>query len=136
MTATGGAMDIAVLAAIVHLLATAIVVGFQLLLALGAPWGEYAMGGRYPGRFPPRMRVLAVGQAIVLSLLALVVLSAAGVVAPDLTAGLPWLIWIVVAVDTVSVVMNAVSPSPRERRLWVPIGLAMLVTSLMVALLV
>ena len=71
-------MDIAVLAALVHLVATAIVVSFQLLLALGAPWGEYTMGGRFPGRFPPRMRVLAVVQAVVLSLLALVVLSAAG----------------------------------------------------------
>ena len=71
-----------------------------------------------------------------LSLLALVVLSAAGVIAPDLTVERPWLIWIVVAMDAVSVVMNAVSPSPGERRLWVPVGLAMLVTSLVVALLV
>jgi hypothetical protein len=82
------------------------------------------------------MRVLAVVQAVVLSLLALVVLSAAGVIAPGLTADLPWLIWIVVAMDAVSVVMNTVSPSPGERRLWVPVGLAMLVTSLVVALLV
>ena len=38
--------------------------------------------------------------------------------------------------DAVSVVMNAVSPSLGERRLWVPVGLAMLVSSLLVALLV
>jgi hypothetical protein len=82
------------------------------------------------------MLVLAVVPPVVLSLLALVVLSAAGVIAPDLTAGLPWLIWIVVAMDAVSVVVNALSPSPGERRLWVPVGLAMLVTSLLVALLV
>ena len=37
------------LAAIVYALATAVVVGFQVALAAGAPWGEYAMGGRFPG---------------------------------------------------------------------------------------
>ena len=101
-------MDIAELAALAHLFATAIVVGFQLLLGLGVPWGAYAMGGRFPGRFPPRMRVIAVVQAVVLSLLALVVLSAAGVIAPDLTAGLTWLIFIVVAINAVRM------PSIRE----------------------
>jgi hypothetical protein len=127
-------MDIAVLAALVHLVGTLIVVGFQIALACGAPWGTYAMGGRFPGRFPAPMRALAMVQAIVLGLLALVVLSAAGVVAPDVTAGLPWLIWLVVAIDAVSVVMNAASPSRAERRLWVPVGLTLLATSLIVAL--
>jgi hypothetical protein len=47
------------LAAIVYTLATAVVVGFRLALAAGAPWGEYAMGGRFPGRFPPAMRAAA-----------------------------------------------------------------------------
>ena len=61
------------LAAIVYALATAVVVGFQVALAAGAPWGEYAMGGRFPGRFPPAMRAGALVQAVVLALLALVV---------------------------------------------------------------
>jgi hypothetical protein len=36
-------------AAIVFSLFTAGVIAFQLALAAGAPWGEYAMGGAYPG---------------------------------------------------------------------------------------
>ena len=127
-------MDVAAVAAFVYLVATVIVVGFQSMLALGAPWGEYAMGGRFPGRLPPALRVAAVVQAAVLSLLAIVVLSAAGLLAPELASGLPWLIWVVVAVATVSVVMNAASRSPGERRLWVPVGLVMLASSLVVAL--
>ena len=127
-------MDVAAIAAFVYLIATLIVVGFQSMLAIGAPWGAYAMGGRSPGRFSPPMRAAAVGQAIVLSLLALVVLSAAGLLAPDLASGLPWLIWVVVAVALASVIMNAASRSRGERRLWVPVGLVMLGSSLAVAL--
>jgi hypothetical protein len=126
-------MDNVAMAALVYLIATAIVVGFQVLLILGAPWGEYAMGGSFPGRLPPGMRALAALQAVVLSLLALVVLSEAGLVAPDLEAGHPWLIWVAVAVAAAGVVVNTASPSPRERRLWVPVSLVMLSSSVVVA---
>jgi hypothetical protein len=124
-------MDIATLAALVYFAATLVVVGFQLSLAAGAPWGAYAMGGRVVGRLPPSLRLLAVVQAAVLGLLALVVLDAAGVLA----LGLPdWLIWVAVAVSALSVVMNAASRSAGERRIWVPVGLMMLVSSLVVAI--
>lgn len=46
------------------LIAAAGSIAFQLALALGAPWGEYAMGGRYPGRFPPGLRLAAVSRRI------------------------------------------------------------------------
>jgi hypothetical protein len=124
-------MDLADLAALAYLAATLLVVGFQVALALGAPWGAYAMGGRFPGRFPPRMRLLATVQAVVLGLLALVVLESAGLISLGLAE---WLIWVAVAVSAVSVVMNAASRSPGERRLWVPVGLVMLASSLVVAL--
>lgn len=117
-----------------YVVATIIVVAFQLALVLGAPWGAYAMGGRFPGRFPPPMRALAAVQAVVLGLAAVVVVSAAGLASQELTTERPWLIWIVVAIAGASVLMNAASPSPAERRLWVPVGVAMVVTSLAVAL--
>jgi hypothetical protein len=126
-------MDSAGMAALVYLAATAIVVGFQILLVLGAPWGEYAMGGSFPGRMPAPMRVLAIAHAVVLSLLALVVLSQAGLPAPDLTAGRPWLIWVVVAITALGVVLNTASRSAGERRLWVPVNLVMLSSSIVVA---
>ena len=127
------AMDLATLAALAYLAATLVGVGFQIALALGAPWGAYAVGGRVPGRFPPSMRLLALVQAVVLGLLALVVLESAGLVSRG-RAEWPWLIWVAVAVSAVSVAMNAASRSPGERRLWVPVGLVMLASSLVVAL--
>lgn len=122
------------LAAIAYALATAVVVGFQVALAAGAPWGEYAMGGRFPGRFPPAMRAGAVVQAVVLALLALVVMDAAGLVALGWTAALPWLIWVPVVVSALSAVMNAATRSAVERRLWFPVALVLLASSLAVAL--
>ena len=60
------------------------------------------------------MRVAAVVQAVVLAALAVVVLSAAGLVDPGLADGAPWLIWIAVAVSAVSLVLNAITPQRRR----------------------
>ena len=120
-------------AAILFALVTLGVVAFQLALALGAPWGEYAMGGRYPGILPRAMRVSAVGQAALLAALAVYVLSAAGLVLPSLARTLPGLIWAVVAFSALSLVLNAMTPSAGERRIWVPVATEMLLTSLIVA---
>jgi hypothetical protein len=92
------------------------------------------MGGAFPGRFPPAMRAAALGQAAVITLLALVILSAAGLVLPSLADTCPWAVWVVVAVSLASVVLNAISRSAGERRIWVPVALVMLASSLTVAL--
>lgn len=126
-------MNVTAVAALLFLCVTAGAVAFQLALALGAPWGSYAMGGRFPGKFPPAMRVAAVVQALVLSLIAGVVMVRA-----DLLPGWPpvagWLIWVVVAFSTVSLVLNTITPSAGERRIWMPVALLLLATSLTVAL--
>jgi len=127
-------MDITDLAALVFAALTAGVVVFQLALAAGAPWGTYAMGGAFPGRYPPGMRVAAVIQALLLAVVALIVLSCAGLVWPDLTAGVPWIIWLIVALSALGVAMNVASRSAGERRLWVPVTIVLLVCSVVVAL--
>lgn len=130
---SGPLLDVTTIAALVFALAAAGVVAFQLALALGAPWGTYAMGGAFPGRFPPPLRVAAVVQATVIGLLAVVVLSDAGLVLRDLADGFPWLVWVPVAVSALAVVLNAISRSSGERRIWVPVTLVLLVSSLVVA---
>lgn len=104
---------------------------FQLALAAGAPWGEFAMGGRYPGRFPPPMRVAAVIQAVALAALGWIILARAEVVEAP---GWGRLGWLAVGVSALSLIMNAASRSKRERALWTPIAAVMLVTSLLVVL--
>ena len=124
-------MSIATLSALTFAAVAAGAIGFQLALALGAPWGSYAMGGRFPGRFPRQLRVAAVVQAAVIALLAAVVLARAGL-APGPMAS--WAIWLVVGFSGLSLAMNAISPSAGERRIWVPVAAVMLATSLAVAL--
>ncbi len=124
------------LAAIVYLALTVVSVGFQLALALGKPWGELTMGGRYPGRLPPLLRVMAVVQGVILSLLALIVLSKAGLVLPEATADSPNVAFIPVVGMGFSAWLNINTRSVRERKLWAPITVTMLVCALVVALVV
>lgn len=120
-------------AGFVFVVVTVAAIAFQLALAFGAPWGSYAMGGAYPGRFPPRLRVLALVQAAVLAILAATVASRAGLVEVPLLAGLAWPIWLVIVFSTLSLILNASSRSAGERRIWVPVAIVMLATSLLVA---
>ena len=120
-------------AALVFALVTLGAIAFQLALAAGAPWGEYAMGGAFRGKFPPRLRAMAVVQALVLGILAAGVLSQAGLVDVPVVRDLPWLAWVAVVFSAVSLVLNAISRSSGERRIWVPVALVMLGSSLIVA---
>jgi hypothetical protein len=109
-------------------------VAFQLALASGAPWGSYAMGGTESGQFSGPLRVAAVVQAAVLILLALVVLSRAGIILPRLYRVSRWVVWIVVAVAAIGLVLNLITPSAGERAVWAPVTLVMLVCGVLVAL--
>jgi hypothetical protein len=127
-------MNSVLVAAIIFVVATIGAAGFQCALALGAPWGAYAMGGRFPGRLPAYLRIAAVMQAVMLGVLAVVVMIRAGLALPAWASVASGLIWIVVGFSAVSLVLNAMTPSRGERRLWVPVACAMLASSLVVAL--
>lgn len=122
------------IAAIVFAVITLGVVGFQIALALGAPWGEYAMGGAFPGQYPPELRVGAVIQAILLVGFAFVVLARAELIQMRWLRRARWLIWVVVAFFVISLVLNLITPSAGERALWVPAISVLLICSLVVAL--
>ncbi len=127
-------MDAVSVASLVFTVVAVGAVVFQLLLALGAPFGAYAMGGKFPGRFPAAMRVAAVLQAMILGLLAAVVAARAGLALESWGPASSWLVWVVVAFSGVSLVMNSITPSAGERRIWVPVAVVMLGSSLVVAL--
>ena len=106
---------------------------FQLALAAGAPWGEFAMGGAFPGQFPPTMRVAAMIQAALIAGMATVVLARAGIFFTGWMRRVRWLIWIVVGYGVIGLVLNLITPSAGERALWAPVALVMLVSSVIVA---
>lgn len=121
-------------ASIGHAVMSGAVVAFQLALALGAPWGSYAMGGAFPGSYPPAMRAGAVVQALLIASLAAIVLARAGIALPSWSATSRKLVWLVVALMTVALVLNLITPSGGERAVWAPVALVLLLSSLVVAL--
>lgn len=126
-------MMTAEVAAIIFCVLTSVVVVFQLALAAGAPWGQVAMGGKYPGRFPRQLRIAAVVQALVLVGLGAVVLTRAGLIFPQWLTASTWLIWGVVAFSALALALNLITPSKWERILWAPVAAGMLLCSVIVA---
>jgi len=127
-------MTIRRVAAITYTIVSLGVVAFQMALAAGAPWGAYAMGGAFPGQFPPALRVAALIQAALLIGMAFVVLARAGLILPGWSRASGWLVWFVVAFSALSLILNLLTPSAGERAIWAPTALLLLLSSTMVAL--
>jgi hypothetical protein len=120
------------IAAIIYGLLTAVVILFQLALAGGAPWGEYAMGGAYPGQFPPALRVAAVVQALILAGFLWIIAVRGGLLFTRRPKLFAWLAWVVVAYGVIGFVLNVITPSAGERLIWAPVTLVLLICSLVV----
>jgi hypothetical protein len=118
----------------IFLVLTAIVILFQLALALGAPWGEYALGGRFPGKLPPGPRVAALIQILVLLFFAVIVLSRSGLAFSAFYSFSRGAIWFVVGFFVLGSILNLITPSKGERLLWAPVNIVMLLTAVLVAL--
>ncbi len=85
------------IAALLFAILSLAIVAFQIALAVGAPWGAFAMGGAFPGQFPPALRIAALVQAVLFLAMAAVVLARAGVILPRWSRVSRWLVWLVVA---------------------------------------
>lgn len=110
-----------------------LVVAFQVALALGAPWGAYAMGGVSAGQYPAVMRMGAVIQALLILMMVAVVLARAGLAFPRFSTESRWMIWLVVGLGAMTLLLNALSPSAGERLIWGPVALLLLLSSFVVA---
>ena len=122
------------LAALFFALLAAAVVLFQFALICGAPFGQITLGGKYPGRLPPIVRLVPAFSAVLLCGFALVVVARAGIGWPALAASSRTLVWFVVAYCAAGVLANFFTPSRHERRVWLPVVLLMLVSSSIVAM--
>jgi hypothetical protein len=107
---------------------TGIVIAFQLALVAGAPWGSLTQGGRVDGPLPLGARAFALASAVLLAVFIHIVRARA---APR--PRFPRAVWGVVAYCAVGIVANAITPSPAERALWLPVVSLMFVASFQVA---
>lgn len=119
--------------AIIFTALNGIVIIFQGCLAAGMPWGEASMGGRYPGKYPKNMRIVAVINMLLLGFIAALVLSEANLMFTQLKPISSIGIWVIVVFFVLGTIMNTITPSKIER-IWAPVSLIQLITSLIVAI--
>lgn len=113
-------------------LATAL---FQLAIVLGAPLGEYAFGGQQQGVLPARLRVASAVSFLVLVAIAGHYLAQTSVVSPLLDeAGNQIVNWVLVGFAALAAVMNNITRSEKEKRLWGGTTIAMLLAAIIVAI--
>lgn len=121
-------------AAIVFSALSVFVILFQLALVFGAPWGEWTLGGKWRGVLPARVRLIPIISMGMIAFFVAIVLARAGIGMLTLSDWSQKGIWIVVAYCALGLIANAATPSIRERRLWVPVLVVLLSSSLYLAL--
>ena len=98
------------------------VICFQIALILGAPWGRITQGGTIRVKLPASGRMIAFVSIFILAGMALAILSASGAW-PNWPR---WTGWVALAVQSLSMILNWITPSRPERLLWGPITTLML----------
>jgi hypothetical protein len=121
-------------AAVLAVVLVTIVAVFQLALALGAPLGNAAWGGRNEAVLPTRLRIASGLAAIVVyPFIALYVLASANLIDWDwLPTGATGM-WVLTGFFTLGTVANLASKSKIER-IWAPISLAIGVCCAIIAI--
>ena len=124
-----------VLAGILAVVLLGAIVIFQIGLALGAPWGAAAWGGRNPGVLPTRLRIAsAVVGLVVYPIVIALVLASAGLIADD---WLPFdgtvIMWVLAGLLGLGALLNLFSPSRAERN-WAAVALTIAMCCAIIAL--
>ena len=125
---------ITTIAAFTYAILMAVVILFQFGLTIGLPWGEASMGGKFPGKYPPKMRVVSFLNMILLSFITIIVLVKADVMLSQFKPFSNVAVWFVVAFAAIGAVLNTITPSKIERRIWAPVTILQLIASIIVAL--
>ena len=108
---------------------------FQIALALGAKWGEFAYGGSNKGQLPKNLRITSVFSSFVALALAGHYLAEIGIFQSLLDIeGRVIANWAFFGLLAIGTILNNISRSASERKLWGPITLAMSASALIVAL--
>jgi hypothetical protein len=108
---------------------------FQVALALGAPFGAAAWGGRNQGVLPRGLRIASgVVGVVVYPIMAAVILAAADLIGDDWLPIDPTVVmWIFTGFFALGAVVNAISRSAPER-LWAPVSAVLAICCAIIAL--
>ncbi len=108
---------------------------FQLAIVLGAPLGEYAYGGQSAGRLAVQYRIASIFSFLIALAIAGHYLAQLGVFSTLLDEGLNQLVnWGLVLFNVPAAILNNITRSQKEKRLWGGVTIANLLASVIVAL--
>ena len=108
---------------------------FQLALVLGAPMGEYTLGGQTQGKLSAKLRVVSAISLLLNLAIAGHYLAQTGIIRTLLPSDLNQIAnWALVAFTASGLVMNSISRSKKERNMWVPVLLLSLTCAVIVAI--
>jgi hypothetical protein len=114
---------------------TLAVASFQLALVLGAPVGEYAYGGQHPGILPMKFRLASVVSMLVMLGVAGHYLAQIGLFTPVLDqVGNALANWGFVGFFALAAILNNITKSEKEKRVFGSLTIAMLLSAILVAL--
>ena len=126
---------IATISAVFLVVMTLVVTVFQIALASGAPWGEYAYGGTKTGKLPTGFRINSVVSAFVMLAISGHYLAQLGVFEPVLdSAGNSVVNWVLVGFTGLAALANNATRSKKERMVWGIPTILMCLAALAVAL--
>lgn len=107
---------------------------FQLLLAIGKPYGEYAWGGQHKV-LPRNLRIGSVISVGLYTFFSMILIDASALIQtfPD---GLvkSYGIWFLIAYLIIGVFVNSISRSKKERNTMTPIIIVLLIFGLIIGL--
>jgi len=109
-------------AAILFAIVIALVIIFQCCLIAGAPWGKFTQGGKHNGQLTMSGKLAALVSIILLLFMAGGITSAA-----QLPPGWSnWTGWTALVLQLLSTVLNLITPSTLERRIWGTVTIVLL----------
>ena len=125
---------IVMIAAIIAVVLFSIMSIFQLLLALGLPFGHLAYGGKYE-KLPNKLRILSLIAIGIFVFASISVLERAEIITvfnnPDIAY---YALWVVAVYITFNILLNAASKSKWEKRIMTPISLTLAVCCFIVVI--
>ena len=98
---------------------------FQLMLALGMPWGDYVWGGFHKGKLPASLRFGSLASFILLFFGGLSVLTLTGISSLIPLRMSEYLTGVLTIILMMSVLGNLNSQSEKERRVMIPLSIVM-----------
>lgn len=126
-------MDFVYLSTIIVAIMFVSIAIFQVLLSLGFPLGEYAMGGYYKV-FPKKLRIASVVNAMILLFMGFVFLQHSNVLNGVDFLSTNILVWVITIFLGLNTMANLISRSKKERFVMTPLSGFTFILCLFIAL--